>query len=188
MRCYYLFILVNVIVTCRSQCTDSAGCYPPLGELTLNRSVTVTSSCTDGDMYTFIGGTLACDTTLNSALSINDDDFDTMWVSGIDGDLLLPLIVQLDFEGPVFFYSTNITWASRTPSAMSLERNNGSDWLPYRYYADNCMKYYNLTDSVVVPNEAFPDQEPVCTSLGLQILSPGAVVSICMQKILIKHL
>ncbi len=160
-----------------AQCTDSAGCFPPTGDLTLNRSIIVTSSCSDGDQYTLNGDTLVCDSTMNSPSSINDDNTATSWVSGIDSNLQLPLTVQLDIEGSVYFYSTNITWGSRTPSALRLERNNGSDWLPYRYYSDNCMKDYNLIDSLIAPNEVFPDQEPVCTSFGLQLQKPGAEVS-----------
>ncbi len=172
---YYLYILVSTIVSCSSQCTDSAGCFPPTGDITLNRSITVTSSCSDGDQYTLIDNTtLVCDSIMNSPLSINDDNTATYWVSGIDSNLQLPLTVQLDIESSVYFYSTNITWSSRTPSALRLERNNGSDWLPYRYYSDNCMTYYNLIDSA--PNEVFPDQEPICTPFIAE--GPGAKVSL----------
>ena len=177
-----LHLIVFSIITalfaksCDGACNETAACFPPLGNLTLGRNISVTSSCVDGEIFTFLSETLICNSTLYSPSMINDDDIATSWVSGVHNNLELPFVIQLDFESPVLFYSSMMTWASRTPAAMSLQRNDGSNWIPYRYYSNDCTIDYNLTTSLIRPGMVFANEDPVCTDLGLQI-TPNAEVS-----------
>ena len=137
-------LLAYFLVSCRSQCTDTAGCFPPEGDLTLNRTITVKSNCTDEYYIDF--DELQCDSVTNSTQSINDGDVDTMF--GLNITDQGAIVIRLDFEIPVIFINSSITWHSAKPSAMRLERYNGTDWLTYRYYAENCSSsiYHSLID------------------------------------------
>ena len=173
-----LLFLVSAVSYCRAQCSaDQPGCFPPIGDLTLGRTFNVTSSCADGEEYVIDSSDdellLECSSSSNSVLSINDDDENTNWVSSINASSQLPFVIQLEFEAPVVFYNATITWATRTPTALILERNNGTDWLPYRYYAEDCLSSFSRDD---IPASTFPNsQDAICTSNQLQNTS-GAMV------------
>ena len=176
----YVLVVALVKYDCEAQCiAGSAGCFPPEGNLAIGRNIAVSSSCIDGEMYNFFSEILMCNSTLHSPAKINDGNLSTNWISGVDENLPLPFTIQLDFENPILFNRSKITWASRTPEAMRLERNNGSAWIPYRYYSLNCTEYYGLDNTLITPVTVFDGDEPVCTDLFLQV-TPGAEVSFFM--------
>ena len=185
---YLMLAVVTLLVAisstgCSAQCNGTLSCFPPLGDLTLNRTFSVNSTCSEGEEYILSGPNLTCDPSLNSPLSINDDDESTYWVSKVNSNFELPFFVQLNFEAPVFFYSTEIKWSSRTPTAMRLERYTGTTWAPYRYFANNCNESYSLSDSPIIPDQPLTNQVPVCTSMELRG-TPGGIVS--MRNIIIQ--
>ena len=175
-------LLAFFLVSCRSQCTDTDGCFPPEGDLTLNRTINVTSSCMDGDKYYTIDlDELLCDSATNSAQSINDGDVDTFWVSGQNAT---NQTISLDFEIPVIFINSSITWHrdSAMPSAMRLERYNGTDWLAYRYYAEDCSSsLYHMNNSLIDDSLTF-STDPICEQFqNTSVVSGTALVDIVSQ-------
>ena len=165
-----------IAISSDAQCNNAAGCFPPLGDLTLGRSIGTSSQCSDNDQYCFNGDTLPCNTTMHSMASINDDDLDSYWVSAVNDSLVLPVILQIDFEESMIFDSMEMIWESRTPQSMVLERYSELEgiWEPYRFWAENC-SFYGLTDTAVTP-VPFQTQDAICTSMEISP-TPKATVS-----------
>ena len=131
----------------------------------------------DGDEYNILDEFLLCDSATNSAQSINDGDVNTVWVSGLNATDQLPYNISLDFEVPVIFISSSITWHSVTPLAMKLERYNGTDWLPYRYYAEDCPSSIYQMDNSLVDSSLTSDIDPICVTTEQFQNTTGFVVS-----------
>ena len=183
-----LLLLATVSVTATSAqqtCTDNAGCYPPVGNLALGRTVLVNSTCMAGRQFCPFFLSSDCDFCSDSAhslASLNDNDNSTFWVSEI-GTNVREVALRLDFEAPMFFQGMTLVWKSVRPIAMTLERScdNGETWSVYRYYALNCAVAFMMDDTFVGAGVGpFSGTTPICTSTQTELFSFGftdAVVS-----------
>ena len=181
-----LLLLLFLGSASAQNCTNSAGCYPPIGNLALGRIIQVNSTCSENDLFCPLFLNTDCEicspTNTHSAASLNDNNNSTFWVSEI-GPNVQKVGFRLDFEAPVLFQDMTLVWQSVRPIAMTLERScdDGETWLPYRYYALNCAASFMMNDTFVgdgIP--PFNGTTPVCTSTQTELFSFGftdAVVS-----------
>lgn len=168
-----------------SQCTED--CFPPIGNLATGRTVRTNSECSAGDSFC-IHGTSDCNNTCNPSLhsiaSINDGNNGTAWISTI-GPNSTQTTLQLDFEAPILFYSMNMLWKSTRPRSMVLERSsdNGSNWVPYRYYSNSCLNDFALMPEETIPGTTFNSTDAICTA-GQSAIFPNTngMVSILFPK------
>lgn len=115
-------------------CSPTAGCAPPLGDLTTGRVINVTSG--------YQGNPLICTAALHTAGCLNDGDYTTSWSSA---QFLSPgtlVFVTLNFPQTVTIENTSVWLPQFTVlRAFVLERSNdfGQTWTAYRYYASNCL-------------------------------------------------
>lgn len=161
-----LFIVFHPTVS-SAQCNSTEGCFPPIGNLAIGRTVQTNSECSDGDSFC-IHGTLDCSNMCNpsthSIASINDGNSGTAWISTI-GPNGTQTTLQLDFAAPVLFDSMNMLWKSSRPRQMVLERSNdnGSSWEVYRYYSSSCQSDFGLSPEETFPGVNFPSTDAICT-------------------------
>ena len=171
-NCLAILIAVLVLVSspngCNSQCTEHRGCFPPVGNLAIGRTLQTSSTCTVGTEYCrFLD--LECfpctPNTTNSPANVNDNDESTFWVSTI-GSSSSPAVLQFDFEAEFLFDSTTIVFNSARPQTMILERsrNFGATWEVYRYYSTQCTAMFGLEDTFVTKDDEFDTVDPICTS------------------------
>ncbi len=165
-----LCFLVSSPLGCNSQCTETTGCFPPVGNLAIGRTVTTESTCTMGSEYCIIlqpdVDCLTCSPNVtNYPANINDNDESTVWVSQI-GPSSAPSVLQFDFESEFLFESTSIVFDSVRPRAMVLEysRDQGATWEVYRYYSTRCVETFGLSDIFVDEDTVFDTLDPICTS------------------------
>lgn len=171
-----IVLLISILSICaaQTQCTDNSGCFPPIGNLALGRSINVSSTCDSNSEYcTFFENTCyrCLPDSINSPSSINDNDRNTSWYSAIGSDSVLTNI-QIDFEAPVIFQAMTLVWQSVTPRTMLLERSQdfGATWQVYRYYSSSCLDSFMLPDTTVVTNSTmFNTSDPICTSTQTQL-------------------
>ena len=174
-----LFILLTTLAgTCTAQtrCTDNSGCFPPLGNLALGRSINVSSTCGSNSEYCiFLSPGPDCFTcspdSVNSPSSINDNNNDTSWYSEI-GPGGVATSLRIDFEAPVLFQGMTMVWQSVRPRTMLLERSQdfGTTWQVYRYYSSSCSNSFMLPDTIVTASSMFNTTAPICTSSQSQLL------------------
>lgn len=168
-------LLISLAGTCTAQtgCTENAGCFPPIGNLALGRSINASSTCDSNSEYcVFLAGCSPClPDTVNSPSSINDNNNDTSWYSEI-GPGSLPTSLQIDFEAPVLFQEMTMVWQSVRPRTMLLERSQdfGATWQVYRYYSSSCLDSFMLPDTPVTDSSLFNTTAPICTSSESQLL------------------
>lgn len=175
-----LLVLVLTSINAASAqgiCTNSAGCYPPIGNLALGRTVLVNSTCTSDELFCplFLFTDCAQCSAANSASSLNDNDNSTFWVSEIGPDVR-KVGLRLDFEAPVFFQGMTMVWQAIRPAAMTLERScdNGETWSVYRYYAVDCALAFMMEDTFVGTGVGpFSGTTPICTSSQSELFSFG---------------
>ena len=178
-----LLALLILPPSCKGQCSNDRGCYPPLGNLARARTVNASSTCMAGSEFCVFLSENACfqcdPSGPHSAASINDNDLNSFWVSEIDGDSEVTL--QLDFEAPVLFENMTMVWESVRPDAMILERShdNGATWLPYRFYSLSCADYFMLPDTFVSSSTVFGSTAPVCTSVQSQLVFGDEAREVC---------
>ena len=171
MALVWLLFLASLLIlpSCFSaQCSDG-GCFPPVGDLTIGRNVMTESQCSNTYCTPNNGMTVDC-SSYTSTLINNDDAF-THWVSAVGSELELPQTIQIDLEDSMLFYSTEIVWQSPTPAAVVLERSTdfGETWIPYRYWADDCVESFGLNASITL--DGFGGEEAICTQLQQNFLS-----------------
>lgn len=186
-------VLMSLTGRCiaQTQCTDNSGCFPPVGNLALGRSINASSTCGVGSQYCilFTSDCFNCSPeSINSPSSINDNSNDTDWYSAI-GPEGMTTNIQIDFEAPVLFQEMTMVWQSVRPRSMLLERSQdfGATWQVYRYYSSSCEDSFILPDTIVDDSTVFNTTDPVCTSshLSLGDLSTNGLVSQCsMLKVL----
>lgn len=174
-----LFVLLTSlagICTAQTRCIDNSGCFPPVGNLALGRSINVSSTCDSNSEYCiFLSPGPDCFTCLpdsvNSPSSINDNNNDTSWYSDI-GPGGVTTTLQIDFEAPVLFQGMTMVWQSVRPRTMLLERSQdfGVTWQVYRYYSSSCSDGFMLPDTIVTDSSTFNTTAPVCTSSQSQLL------------------
>lgn len=185
-----LFVLLaSLASTCiaQSRCVDNSGCFPPVGNLALGRSINASSTCASGSEYCiFLTPGPQCEPCLpdsvNSPSSINDNNNNTSWYSEIGpGGLITSL--QIDFEAPALFQEMTMVWHSLRPRTMLLERSQdfGATWQVYRYYSSSCLDSFMLPDTPVTDSSLFNTTTPICTGSDSQLLPfTNGLVSIIM--------
>ena len=163
-------VLVSLPMGCSSQCTQQAGCFPPVGNLAVGRTVNTSSTCSTGTEYCVFPTTdcFSCmPNTTNSLANINDNDESTSWLSQI-GQRSSPAVLQFDFEAQFIFEETALVFGSIRPTTMILERSQdfGVTWEVYRYYSTSCNAAFILPDTFVNDNTVtvFDSLDPICTS------------------------
>lgn len=170
-------VLLSLTGTCtaQTQCTDSSGCFPPVGNLATGRSINVSSTCAVGSEYCiFFSSGPDCSSCLpessNSPASINDNNNGTAWYSGI-GSNSETTQMQIDFEAPVMFQGMTMVWQSVRPRSMLLERSQdfGVTWQVYRFYSSSCQDSFMLPDTFVTDTSIFNTTSPICTSTQSQL-------------------
>lgn len=126
-------------------CSQTAGCAPPLGDLTTGRAINVTSG--------YQGDPLICSAALNTAGCLNDGNHATSWSST---QFLTPdkqlVFVTLNFPQSVSIENTSVWFPQFTAlRAFVLERSDdfGQTWTAYRYYASNCLGTFAKNATVV---------------------------------------
>lgn len=170
----FLFALSLTLTTSHAQCSSTVGCYPPVGNLAIGRTIQSNSQCSDGDIFCIYGTTdcsNTCNPSVHSTASINDDNTGTAWISTI-GANSSDATLQLNFEEPVLFEGMSILWKSSRPQAMVLERShdNGLTWDVYRYYSSSCQSDFGMIPMITVPSVQFPSTAAVCTPSQSTIL------------------
>ena len=170
-----VIIFTALFAHCNTQCNSSISCYPTPGNLLLGRTVQVSSECLDQICPDGVNLT-ACENA--SAKFINDGNTATYWVSQIQSNLTLPVILQVNLKAAMTFYDMSLLWESSTPYSMVLERSNdfGITWTPYRFWSYNCLGSFGLIPSSVL-NAPFQTQDAICTDMQLSDQS-GAEVSL----------
>lgn len=166
-----LFLLVRVF----GQCDNSAGCFPPTGNIALFRNISTSSTCGEngttfftqfGDVGSGVRMCLSDDpAAAYPASNINDNDTTTAWQSE-NGDM--NVTVQLDLEGPMLLESMRVIWSTPRPSVMIIERSSdfGNRWVPYRYFATDCENAFMLNATFLSPDTMLSSTEAVCSEMG----------------------
>ena len=169
-----LLLLFLQSTTCNGQCSNSAGCFPPVGNLALGRTVGSTSTCSSGSMFCIFGlpsqDCFPCNpNTTHSLSNINDNNNGSVWLSEIGSSSNITL--QLDFEAPILFERTVLVWQSARPQSMVLERShdNGETWIPYRYYSASCNSSFMLPNTEVTSDTVLSNTEAICTNVESQL-------------------
>ena len=178
-----LFMLSN-LCTGQLQCSEQeAGCFPPVGNLAIGRTISASSTCEFNSTFCISGpgnGCSFCEPNVtHSSLNINDNSNGTVWISEIGSD---NVTLQIDFEAPVLFERMTMVWASPRPESMVLERSNdnGQSWLAYRYYSASCNSFFMLEDVLFETN--FSNTEPRCSSTqsNFSPTTGGVVCKLCL--------
>ena len=167
---FLFFIAISHAPTLsRAQCsTTTVGCYPPVANLAIGRTLQTDSQCSENDTFCTQGTpdcSNVCRTSINSIASINDDSTDTMWISDI-GTGNHNVTLQLDFQEPVLFDRMRMIWGSSRPLSMVLERSvdGGASWEAYRFYSTSCMSNFQMVPLNTFPPVEFPSTTAVCTA------------------------
>ena len=170
-----LLLLFLQSSTCNGQCSNSAGCFPPVGNLALGRTVDSASTCSSGSLFCIFAlpsaGCFPCNpNTTHSISNINDNNNGSVWLSEI-GPSSSNTTLQLDFEAPILFERTVLVWQSARPRSMVLERShdNGETWIPYRYYSASCNDSFMLPNTVVTSDTVLSSTEAICTNVESQL-------------------
>ena len=169
---WMLLLILSQSSSCNGQCSNSAGCFPPVGNLALGRTVSSTSTCSSGSEFCIFGSSVCdfCDPNTTHLISnINDNNNGTVWLSEIGS--LSEVTLQLDFEAPVLFERSVLVWQSARPQSMVLERShdNGQTWIPYRYYSASCNSSFMLPNTPMTPDTILGSTDAICTSLESQL-------------------
>ena len=186
-------LLLFLAARAKGQCSNTAGCFPAIGNIASYRNVTASSTCGENGItqFTLFGsegsGVLECSADDPSlaypADNINDDYLTTSWQSEVG---VTNVTVQLDLEGPMLFDSLRIVWSAPRPSVMIIERSSdfGLNWSPYRFYATDCSYFCMLDDTLsfcindtanitlITPDTMLPSTEPVCTIMDSTTFPP----------------
>ncbi len=173
-----LFLIVISLLTSASAqqtCTNSDGCFPPVGNLALGRPIRVNSTCMNNELFCLLltSDCMQCSEALHSTSSLNDNDNSTFWVSDI-GTGTRQVALQLDFERAVSFQDMTLVWQSVRPYVMTLERSCdfGETWSVYRYYAADCALAFMMEHTSVGNGvQPFNGTTPICTNSQTELFS-----------------
>lgn len=171
-------------------CSLGGGCFPPIGNLALGRTIQVNSTCMARELlcpfFLLSSDCIQCSPEgTNSASRLNDNDNSTFWVSEI-GASTRQVALRLDFEGPVLFRDMTLVWQSVRPAAMTLERScdYGETWSVYRYYALSCPLAFMMEDTYAGEGTQFSGITPICTSVQSELFSFGFTDALVSKSIL----
>jgi len=171
---FIALILGLLLATCSAQqaCTDAEGCFPPIGNLAVGRTIFTNSSCTEGELLCPLFLVMPCTLcTANSSYFLNDGNNSTFWASQV-GPGVKEVALRLDFERPVLFQDSTLVWMSVRPIAMTLERSCdfGATWSVYRYYSLDCDFYFNMPDThISSATPTLSSTTPICTSVQSEL-------------------
>ena len=163
----FLLLLVSRPTASNAQCSDTEGCFPPIGNLAIGRTVVTDSECTAGATFCIHGTTdcsNVCNSLIHSITSVNDGNNGTAWISAIGHDSSNATL-QLDFEEPILFEEMSVLWKSPRPQSMVLERSNDNavTWEVYRYYSASCQEDFGMMPVNTVPATQFSSTDAICT-------------------------
>lgn len=161
-------------------CPANVGCFSLSGDLHRFRNFSASSTCGDPpSTFCVFQDNEPCsecsssDPTLSHDVRFINDGDETTWWQSETGATNATIVI--DFEAPVLFESTVITFRSPRPQSMVLERSSdyGQTWLPYRFYSASCretfsVEVYNRFTQGMPPNST----EAVCLAEDAQIM-PG---------------
>ena len=183
----FLFLLL-LPSSSSAQCSSTAGCFPPIGNLATGRTVHTDSVCSFDDQFCISNSQdcFACNPNSTHSISnINDGNNGTAWISVI-GPNSIEASLRLDFESPVLFDSMTMLWKSVRPQSMVLERSRdgGSTWLPYRFYSASCVATFMEPQQNVFPGVQFNSTDAICTASESQLnpASNGEVRQECVCR------
>jgi len=171
---FAIVILLSLLVRVFGQCDNSAGCFPPTGNIALFRNISTSSTCGENGTTFFApfgagSGMQICSAdnpaVAYPASNINDNDTTTAWQSDTG---VTNVTVQLDLEGPMLFESMTIIWSTPRPTAMIIERSSdfGDSWVPYRYYSTSCENFFMINATLITPDTILTSTEAVCTQMA----------------------
>ena len=174
---FAIVTLLSLLVRVFGQCDNSAGCFPPTGNIALFRNISSSSTCGENGTTFFSSfnagsGLEICSTddpaVAYPASNINDNDTTTAWQSDTG---VTNVTVQLDLEGPMRFENLTIIWSTPRPSAMFIERSSdfGITWMPYRYFATSCVNFFMINDTLITPDTILTSTEAVCTPMATTV-------------------
>ena len=163
----FFFFLVSHPTASDAQCSNTEGCFPPIGNLAIGRTVVTDSECSAGATFCIHGTTdcsNVCNSLIHSISSVSDGNSGTAWISTI-GPGGTNATLQLNFEEPVLFDRTSILWKSPRPQSMVLERSNDDavTWEVYRYYSTSCQEDFEMTPVNTIPTTQFFSTDAICT-------------------------
>ena len=178
-------ILLQVAVTyliggATAVCPANVGCFSPVGDLHRFRNFSASSTCGDPpSIFCVFQDNEPCTlcSSADPALShdvrfLNDGDATTWWQSDTGAT---NATIAIDFEAPVLFESTVLTFRSPRPQSMVLERSTdyGETWLPYRFYSASCRETFNVEEYSRFSQGMPPNStEAICLAEDAQIM-PG---------------
>ena len=132
-----VFLVLLLPLHSSAGCTDAVGCWPPLGNLAVGRSISAT---TDGVPY--------CSESGQPSDCLNDGKSSTQWQykppESTNG-AQRPVYLTLSFRQHVVLENMSVWWPQFiSPRAFILERSVdfGQKWTAYRYYATNCRNIF----------------------------------------------
>ena len=178
--CLVLLQVAYLISDATAVCPANAGCFSPVGDLDRFRNFSASSTCGDPpSIFCVFQDNEPCSecSSGDPALShdvrfINDGDGTTWWQSETGAT---NATITIDFEAPVLFEATVLTFRSPRPQSMVLERSGdyGQTWLPYRFYSASCRETFNVEEynrflQGMPPNST----EAICLAEDAQIM-PG---------------
>ena len=178
--CLVLLQVAYLISDATAVCPANVGCFSPVGDLDRFRNFSASSTCGDPpSIFCVFQDNEPCSecSSGDPALShdvrfINDGDGTTWWQSETGAT---NATITIDFEAPVLFEATVLTFRSPRPQSMVLERSGdyGQTWVPYRFYSGSCretfnVEVYNRFLQGMPPNST----EAICLAEDAQIM-PG---------------
>lgn len=178
--CLVLLQVAYLISDATAVCPANVGCFSPVGDLDRFRNFSASSTCGDPpSIFCMFQDNEPCSecSSGDPALShdvrfINDGDGTTWWQSETGAT---NATITIDFEAPVLFEATVLTFRSPRPQSMVLERSGdyGQTWLPYRFYSASCRETFNVEEynrflQGMPPNST----EAICLAEDAQIM-PG---------------
>lgn len=134
-----VFLVLLLPLHVSAGCTAAAGCWPPLDNLAIGRSISATAT-----------GVPFCSESGQPSDCLNDGKSSTQWQYKPfeNTDTRGPVYLTLSFQQHVVIENMSVWWPQFiSPRAFILERSAdfGQKWNAYRYYATNCRNIFGKT-------------------------------------------
>lgn len=177
-RLHAVILLLSLPLHAKAGCTDGTGCWPPLGNLALGRTISATTTGSQGDVF-------YCSESSQSSNCLNDGKSSTLWQSKTfeSTDSPGPVYLTLSFKQYVVFENMSVWWPQFiSPRAFMLERSIdfGQKWTAYRYYSTNCRNIFGMA---AFPPFSLPSStvEAICVEEPWSLIEPNRVSSLLLH-------